>query len=138
MLMIFPDEEWTYYLKVIGTSGVVVTMVTVLLFLGPMYGYQYMYKGSDLFMHLLTPLMAIVSLCMFERNGISFEMSFIGMLPVALYAPLYSFKIFRAPEGKRWDDFYGFNRSGKWPVSYLLMHLGTAVICIVLYFLLNV
>ena len=82
--------------------------------------------------------MGIVFLCMFERNGRTVEMSCIGMLPVALYAPLYSFKIFRASKGKRWDDFYGFNRSGKWPVSYLLMHLGAAAICIVLYFLLNV
>lgn len=138
LMMLFPEAEWAYYFKIVGTSGVTVTMLTVLLFLGPTFGYQYMFKGSDLFMHLLTPIMAIVSLCVFERAGISLEMAFIGMLPVALYAPLYYYKIFRAPEGKRWDDFYGFNRNGKWAVSYLLMHLGAAVICIVLYLLLNV
>ena len=59
------------------------------------------------------------------------------MIPVVLYAQLYSYKIFLAPDGKRWDDFYGFNRNGKWRVSYLLMHLGTAIICIGLYLLLN-
>ena len=137
-LLLYPDAEWTYYLKYIGTGAVTVTMMTVLLFLGPVFGYQYMFKGSDLFMHLLTPLMAIVSFCVFESKGISLAAAFLGLLPVALYAPLYYYKIFRAPEGKRWDDFYGFNRNGKWPVSYLLMHLGAAVICIGLYLLLNI
>ena len=138
LMMLFPEAEWAYYLKIIGTAGVTVTMLTVLLFLGPTYGYQHMFKGSDLFMHLLTPLMAICSLFFFERRGVDFPVAFIGMLPVVLYAPLYSYKILRAPEGKRWDDFYGFNRNGKWAVSYLLMHLGAVVICIGLYLLLNI
>ena len=137
-MMMFPESEWAYYLKIIGTAGVTVTMLTVLIFLGPTIGYQYMFKGSDLFMHLLTPLMALVSLCFFERRGIEFGAAFVGMIPVVLYAPLYSYKIFLAPDGKRWDDFYGFNRNGKWRVSYLLMHLGTAIICIGLYLLLNI
>ena len=137
-MLLFPAAEWTYYLKIIGTSAVAVTMMTVLLFLGPVFGYQYMFKGSDLFMHLLTPLMALVSLCVFERRGISFAKSFIGIIPVALYGPLYMYKILFAPEGKRWEDFYGFNRGGKWKVSYVLMHLGTVVICVFLYLLLNI
>ena len=137
-MMIFPAANWAYFLKVIGTAAVSVTLMTVLLFLGPTYGYQYMFKGSDLFMHLLTPIMALVSLCAFERSGISLAESFIGVIPVALYGPLYCYKTIFAPEGKRWDDFYGFNKDGKWVLSYVLMHLGSAVICVVLYMLLNI
>ncbi len=137
-MILFPVSEWVYNLKIIGTSAVTVTMMTVLLFLGPVIGYQYMYKGVDLFMHLLTPLMALVSLCVFERRGISFAQVFIGMIPVALYAPLYLYKILFAPEGKRWEDFYGFNSGGKWKTAYILMHLGSAVICVLLYLLLNI
>ncbi len=136
-LLLYPDAEWTYYLKYIGTCAVTVTMMTVLLFLGPVFGYQYMFKGSDLFMHLLTPLLAIVSLCVFESKGMSPVAACLGLLPVALYAPLYLNRIIFAPKEKRWDDFYGFNRNGKWYVSYFLMHLGAAIICIVMYFLLN-
>ena len=136
-LLLYPDAEWTYYLKYIGTCAVTVTMMTVLLFLGPVFGYQYMFKGSDLFMHLLTPLFAIVSLCVFEGKGMSLAASFLGLLPVALYAPLYLYKILLEPKEKRWDDFYGFNRNGKWYASYLFMHLGAAIICIVMYLLLN-
>lgn len=136
-LLLHPDAAWTYYLKYIGTCAVTVTMMTVLLFLGPVFGYQYMFKGSDLFMHLLTPLMAIVSFCVFESKGISLAAAFLGLLPVALYAPLYLNRILFAPKEKRWDDFYGFNRNGKWYLSYLFMHLGAVIICIVMYFLLN-
>ena len=38
---------------------------------------------------------------------------------------------------KRWEDFYGFNRDGRWPVAYALMVAGTAVICVVFYVVLN-
>lgn len=136
-LLLYPDADWAFYLKYIGTCAVTVTMMTVLLFLGPVFGYQYMFRGSDLFMHLLTPLMAIVSFCVFERRGLSLPESFLGLLPVALYAPLYLYKILFASVDKRWDDFYGFNRNGKWYISYLLMHLGAAIICIVMFFLLG-
>ncbi|MCR5558264.1 MAG: hypothetical protein K6F75_12000 [Butyrivibrio sp.] len=55
----------------------------------------------------------------------------------ALYAPLYLYKIVYAPEKKRWEDFYGFNQKGMWRISYVLMLLGTALICVGLYFGLN-
>ncbi len=136
-ICLFPDTEWAYYLKVIGTAAVSVTMLTVFLFLSKIYGLKSLLKGSDLFMHLITPLLAIVSLCVFERRGIAFPTAFIGMLPVALYAPIYMYNVIYAPEEKRWEDFYGFNKDGKWPVAYAMMHVGSAVICVVLYGVLN-
>lgn len=136
-MCLFPEADWAYYLKVIGTVAVTVTMLTVLIFLGRLYGYKPLLSGSDLFMHLITPLLAIVSLCVFERRGISFLGSFIGVIPVALYAPLYLYNVVYAPEEKRWEDFYGFNRDGKWPVAYALMVAGVAVICVVYCFVLN-
>ena len=136
-MCLFPEADWAYYLKVMGTVAVTVTMLTVLIFLGRLYGYKPLLSGSDLFMHLITPLLAIVSLCVFERRGISFLGSFIGVIPVALYAPLYLYNVVYAPEEKRWEDFYGFNRDGKWPVAYALMVAGAAVICVVYCFVLN-
>lgn len=133
----FPDALWAYYLKIIGTAAVTVTMLTVIFFLSHLYGFKVLFEGSDLFMHLLTPLMALFSLILFERRGISLGAAFMGMIPVALYAPLYLYKIVYAPEKKRWEDFYGFNQKGMWRISYVLMLLGTALICVGLYFGLN-
>ena len=124
--------EWIWTLKYIGTAAVTVTMLTVLLFLAPSFGkgaLKVLLSGTDLFMHLITPLLALVSFCVFERQGMTFLQSLWGMLPVLLYGPLYLYKILFAPPEKRWDDFYGFNKQGKWPVAFAAMVAGTFAIC---------
>lgn len=125
--------EWVWLLKYIGTAAVTVTMLTVFLFLAPSVGKEWvkvLLKGGDLFMHLLTPLLALFSFCVFEKQGMTFPQSLTGMLPVVLYGPLYLYKILYAPAEKRWDDFYGFNKGGKWPVSFAAMMAGTFLICL--------
>ena len=49
-----------------------------------------------------------------------------------LYGLFYLYKIMYAPEEKRWEDFYTFNRGGKWPISFAAMLLGGFLISIVL------
>ena len=124
--------RWIWTLKYIGTAAVTVTMLTVFLFLAPSIGkdwVKYLLTGSDIFMHLLTPLLALFTFCVFERQGMTFCQSLWGLLPVLLYGPLYLYKILFAPPEKRWDDFYGFNKQGKWPVAFAAMVAGTFAIC---------
>ncbi|QUC66168.1 hypothetical protein [Aristaeella hokkaidonensis] len=124
--------EWIWMLKYIGTAAVTVTMLTVLFFLAPTFGkgaLKVLLSGTDLFMHLITPLLALVSFCVFERRGMTFCQSLWGMLPVVLYGPVYLYKILFALPEKRWDDFYGFNKQGKWPVAFAGMVIGTFLIC---------
>ena len=124
--------EWIWMLKYIGTAAVTVTMLTVLFFLAPSFGkgaLKVLLSGTDLFMHLITPLLALVSFCVFERRGMTFCQSLWGMLPVVLYGPVYLYKILFALPEKRWDDFYGFNKQGKWPVAFAGMVIGTFLIC---------
>ena len=124
--------EWIWILKYMGTAAVTVTMLTVFLFLAPSVGKDWvkvLLTGFDLFMHLLTPLMALVSFCVFEKRGMTFPQSLWGMLPVALYGPLYLYRILYAPEEKRWNDFYGFNKAGKWPAVFTAMVAGTFLMC---------
>ena len=129
-LCLFPEARWAWLLKYVGTAAVTVTMMTVFFFLGPsMGGYGPLLKGSDFFMHLVTPILAIVSFCAFERRGMSFATAMLGMLPVALYGVLYLYKIIYARADRRWEDFYGFNRGGKWPVAFAAMMAGGFLIC---------
>jgi len=125
------DLSWT--LKYIGTAAVTVTMLTVFLFLAPSVGkewYHVLLKGPfNLFMHLLTPVMSLISFCGFERRGMTFLQSLFGMLPVVLYGLLYLYKIIYASEPERWNDFYGFNKDGKWPLMFAVMLSGTFAIC---------
>ena len=133
--------QWVWILKYIGTAAVTVTMLTVFFFLAPSVGKDWygvlLKKHHDLFMHLLTPLMALVSFCVFEKRGMTFPQSLWGLLPVALYGPLYLYRILYAPEGKRWEDFYGFNKGGKWPAAFAAMFAGTFLICMALMVLQN-
>ena len=133
--------EWIWMLKYIGTAAVTVTMLTVLFFLAPSFGkgaLKVLLSGTDLFMHLITPLLALVSFCVFEKRGMTFCQSLWGMLPVVLYGPVYLYKILFALPEKRWDDFYGFNKQGKWPIAFAGMVLGTFLICMGLMALQNV
>ncbi len=51
----------------------------------------------------------------------------------AAYAVLYLYKVVLAPEGKRWEDFYGFNKGGRWRLSAVLMLSGTFMISLILW-----
>ena len=132
LMCFFPQSRGIWLLKYIGTAAVTVTMLTVFLFLAPSIGKEWLVllKGPDFFMHLITPLMALISFCALEKRGMDFGTAMLGLLPVVLYGPWYLYKIRFAPEGKRWEDFYGFNRGGKWPVSFAMMLLGTFLICL--------
>lgn len=129
-----PVPQWAWILKYIGTAAVTVTMLTVFFFLAHSMGkdwYQVLIKGaSNLFMHVLTPLLALLSFCLLEKRGMSFPQCLWGMLPVVLYGPVYLYKIKFVPEEKRWDDFYGFNKGGKWPIAFSGMVIDTFLICL--------
>ena len=133
LMCVLPDARWTWLLKYVGTAAVTVTMLTVLFFLGPsMGGYRELLRGSDLFMHLITPLLALISFCVFERRGMGLALSLTGLLPVALYGLLYFYKVIVTPPGRGWEDFYGFNRGGRWYVSVAAMLAGNFLICLAL------
>lgn len=121
-------------LKYMGTVAVTVTMLTVLLFLGPTQGgYKALLSGGDLYLHLLGPLLAIASYCFFEKRDLSFSGALLGLLPVVAYGILYLYKVVCAPQEKRWEDFYGFNRGGKWPIAMTAMFLGTFIVCVAIW-----
>ena len=113
----------------VGTVSVLVTLVTVLVFLGPQYGYKPLLSGPDLWLHLLCPLLALLSYLAWDRAPVTPLTGLIGVIPVVLYGLLYLQKVVFKQE---WDDFYGFNRGGKWPLSFAAMVLGTSLICLLL------
>ncbi len=129
-LCLFPACRAAWLLKYMGTAAVALTMLTVLFYLGPMIGYKVLLEGRDLFLHLLTPLAAIVSFSFFEKKGMGWGTALLGAVPMVLYAVLYLFRVVLAPEEKRWEDFYGFNRGGHWKLSFVAMLAGMLLICI--------
>ena len=125
---------WALLLKYAGTVAVTVTLLTVLLFLGPSTrDWKGLLDGPELLLHLICPLLAIISLLAFEKTAMPAWTIAVGVLPVALYAALYWYKVIRVPDERKWPDFYGFNRGGKWPLMSSLMLIGTAVVAFLLW-----
>ncbi len=122
---------WVTALKYMATAAVTVTFLTVLLFLWPSLGSIHgLWDGPEFVMHLLTPLMAIFSFLCFEQQGLSAWVIPLGILPVLLYGILYFNRVVVA---RAWEDFYGFNKNGRWKLSFVLMLLGTAVVAFLLW-----
>ena len=121
-------------LKFAGTAAVTVTMMTVLLFLGPVvYDYKSLLSGGDLWLHLICPLLAIVTYLAWDKPDVPFWTVLFGVLPVLLYGILYLYRVVLVPEEKRWEDFYGFNKDGKWPLAFAAMIAAASAISIVLW-----
>lgn len=124
--------RWALLLKFTGTTAVTVTLVTVVIFLGPTAslrsgwkGYLSMFEGNILILHLLMPLLSLFTLLWAERERITFRESLWAMLPTALYACVYLAQVVIF---KNWPDFYGFTFGGKGfmiPVSFTSMLLLT-------------
>ena len=134
LIVILPNSFIVWMIKYTGTAAVTVTMITVLVFLGPTIGYKKVLTGRELWMHLINPLIAIFTFTILERRSLPFVYSLFGMLPVILYGIMYLYKVLLAKEEKRWDDFYGYNKGGKWYISIILMMIGTFAICMAYYF----
>ena len=126
--------RWIWLWKYIGAAAVTVTLLTVLFFLGPALGYKALLSGRDLYLHLIGPLLAIVSFCFLERfYPLSLPLALTGLLPVILYGLVYLDRVVLCPEEKRWEDFYGYNKNGKWPISFAAMMIGGALVCVALW-----
>lgn len=119
--------------KYVGTQAVTVTLLTVIFFLVPQYGAKALFAGPDLWLHLLCPLLALITYFGWDKPAMPFSCVFLGILPVALYAVLYLRMVIFAPPDKRWEDFYGFNKGGKWPVSFAVMILAAFLISVLLW-----
>ena len=121
-----PYGIWLW--KYIGTAAVTITLLTVVVFLGPTIGYGNVLAGRDFYLHIVCPFLAIISFCFLERQyTLTFYTSLWGVVPVILYGILYLYKVILCREEARWEDFYGFNRNGNWQLSFAAMAGGAVL-----------
>ena len=110
-------------LKLAGTTAVTITFAVVLVFLGPTMGYGKMFEGTNIFMHAVCPVLAIVSFLFFDGGSpLSEKQSRPALLPAVVYGLVYLLMVIILTEARGgWPDFYGFNAGGLWPVSIIIM-----------------
>ena len=123
---------WAVVLKYVGTAAVAVTLCTVFLYLLPATRSLEGLLGSmpETIMHLITPVLAILSFLGFEKGTMSAWAIPLAVLPVLLYGWLYLNRVVMAGT---WRDFYGFNKGGKWKLSFSLMAAGAVVVAVLLW-----
>ena len=135
-----PYPIWLKILMLAAVTSVTLTLMTVLLFLGPVFGYVMMFSGVSFYMHLITPLLSILTLAVFTMcEGLRFRSTFIAIVPVALYAVYYvgNILINGVGSGLSSNDWYGFMMWGYAGIPFvvLVMLLAVWLIALGLYFL---
>ena len=130
ILMLTKQEipQWLMIVRFVATVTVTLTCITVMLWLGPLYGYKMQLSGENLLLHLISPLFAFISTCFLE-NGMKLQIwqMLLGIIPVLMYGALYIYKV---NAKKQWKDFYGFNKVNM-AISATIMLILTAIICVV-------
>lgn len=119
-------------LKFMAAAAVGLTCAVVLAFLGPLYGYPEMFAGPSLFMHLLTPVIAIAEIIFLSDAEYTRKDNRLVMLSPVVYGVFYLGNniINGIGEWPDTNDWYFFLAWG-YPVGILIF----AVICGVIWLL---
>lgn len=109
-----------FALKLAGTTGVALTFLIVMFYLAPFNadGFFSMFYNSNLFFHLLIPLLSIIVFVFFEnRNDIDFHYTFVSVIPTLVYGLFYAVNAaLHTSEGEIIPeyDWYRFFYGGVW------------------------
>ena len=111
-------------LKYIAAVSVGLTLMVVLLFLGPLYGFFAMFSGPSFWLHLTLPLLAMADFVLF--NGVSFTRrdNLLAVLPMLIYGIGYTGNNLINGIGA-WphsNDWYAFLSWG-YPIGFCIMAL---------------
>ena len=107
-----------YILKLAATTGVTLTMMVTVFFLAPTSNGNFLryFMNSNFFMHLITPLLCIISFIFFEASASEkLVMTIPGILPMLLYSFYYTPNILIHLDNGKVDpayDWYHFLAGG--------------------------
>ncbi len=124
--------------KLTGAVSVGLTFLTVMVFLGPLFGYGSMFKGANFWMHLVLPVLTMASFVLLEGGpALSLHATFPAVIPMALYAAGYVSNVLLhgIGSGYQTNDFYGFFHwgYGMAPVVAAVIFTATWLIALGLY-----
>ena len=109
-----------YIFKLMSTTAVTITFLTVFLYLGPISdgGIISMLQNSNLFFHFIIPVLSIITFILFEKTDkLELKNSLYGIIPTLLYASYYVTNILIHMENGKVSpiyDWYWFVQNGVW------------------------
>lgn len=129
-----------YILNLMSTTAVSLTFVVVFAYLGPISkgGISSMLQNSNLFFHLIVPVLSIINYIFFEKvDKMTFKDSIFGVVPALLYSVYYITNIIIHIENGKVSpiyDWYWFIQNGLWTAFIVgpLLILITYIITLIL------
>lgn len=123
--------KYAELLKYVCVVSLMLTFVTVMCFLVPLYGSRYELGRTNCHMHFSAPMMTLFSFLFCEcRSKISLRESLWGLLPTAVYGLVYYVMVVAVgEENGGWKDFYTFNEGGRWLPVFIAVLAVTFGIC---------
>ncbi len=83
------DNEAIERLKYVAATAVALTFMTVVVFLGPLYGYPEMFEGANLWLHLIVPVAAIAEIIFLSDAEFTLKDNNIALLSPLIYGVFY-------------------------------------------------
>lgn len=128
-------------LKYVAAVCLTLTFITVMVFLGPLFGFEIMFVGPNLWFHLFIPLIAIFELIFCNQVPLNKTDNIYAILPMFIYGLFYTANVFINGMGSKnkTNDWYGFFSWGK-PfgfVIYFIITIATYLIALALRILSN-
>ena len=111
--------------KLSATAAVALTFLVVAAFLGPLYGYPFMYQGANLWLHLCLPVLGMLEFALLDSGpALSRRDGLWAGLPALLYGAAYALNLAINGVGARphSNDWYGFLNWG-WGVGFAIFAL---------------
>ncbi|MBQ6497965.1 MAG: hypothetical protein IJI58_04560 [Bacilli bacterium] len=115
-----------YILKLMATTGVALTFLITFTYLAYIIdgGVKVLIMNSNLFFHLIIPVLSIITFMLFEKNKVlSFKDSFYGLMPMFVYAIFYLGNILIHMENGKVEpiyDWYWFVQNGVWTIIIVM------------------
>ena len=130
-----------YILKLMATVAVSLTFFVVFTYLGPIaeHGLSSLLMNSNLFFHLIIPILSILTFVLFERTDkLKFRYTFYGIVPSLLYGVYYLINILVHMENGKVSpiyDWYWFVQNGIWTAVIVapMLQLITYVISLIIW-----
>ena len=132
---------WVTILKLISTTCLTLTFLTVLAYLAPLMGISMVFLGANLYMHLFIPVVSIFTFIFIEpKVGLKFKWNFFSIIPSGTYGTIYiiclaSFNDFGNIDGWDWYAFgtYGLGVGFIMLIGLNLVALGSSIGLYLLY-----
>ena len=119
-----PDSDRVFLaerIKYMAAVSVALTFMTVMIFLGPLYGYGMMFAGVNFFLHLFVPVAALAECIFIADVEYSQRDNMIAVVPMLLYGFAYiANNLINGAGGPSYEtDWYGFLNWG-YPAGFLI------------------